>query len=230
MKLPIFVALDVDEEKQALDLARQVSGSVGGFKVGPRLLMRFGPGLISQLAEMGDVFVDNKYYDIPSTTLSAVKASFEAGATFVTVHASCGSVCLEQLSELEKELNKQRNFKILAVTVLTSFDESSKPANWSEKSLSDQVIDLAGDVVRSGLSGIVCSGEEVERLKKLFPDVFFVTPGIRLQENSVDDQKRVLTPELAMQKGASALVVGRPIVKASDPQKAAELFAQAVQK
>ncbi|MCB9025172.1 MAG: orotidine-5'-phosphate decarboxylase [Bdellovibrionaceae bacterium] len=228
MKIPIFVALDVDNENQALELARQVSSNVGGFKVGPRLLMRYGSSLVKKLSELGDVFVDNKYHDIPSTVQSAVKASFESGASFVTVHASNGYECLTQLAELEEKLNQERPFKILVVTVLTSFDENNKPINWQDLPLENQVLSLAGEAFRAGLTGIVCSGYEVKKLKELYPKGFFVTPGIRLASDAKDDQKRILTPEVAIRNGATALVVGRPIILAQDPKVAAFQFAQSI--
>lgn len=222
MNKPIFVALDVDSEERAKLLAKEVQSYVGGFKLGPRLLIKYGPGLIQELSEYGEVFVDNKYFDIPSTVVSAVRSTFEAGATFVTVHACNGRECLLQLAELERELNQKRSFKILAVTVLTSFNTQNKPANWKDSSLESQVVDLAGEAFSSGLTGIVCSGHEVKLLRNKFPQGYFVTPGIRLPEDKADDQKRVLTPNLAIKNGASALVVGRPIVGAENPREAAK--------
>ncbi|MCB0391823.1 MAG: orotidine-5'-phosphate decarboxylase [Bdellovibrionales bacterium] len=228
MKIPIFVALDVDCKNEALTLAKKVAPYVGGFKLGPRLLIKYGESIIQEVAKLGEVFVDNKYHDIPSTVYSAVQSTFDAGATYVTIHASNGHECLKKLAQLERELNKQRFFKILVVTVLTSFDENNKPSNWQDKPLSDQVYDLAREAFSAGLSGIVCSGVEVKSLKEKFPQGFFVTPGIRLAENSADDQKRILTPGEAIRRGASALVVGRPIVKAQQPEEAASRFAQAI--
>lgn len=229
MKNPIFVALDVDDMSLAMDLAKRVEPYVGGFKVGPRLNMRYGQQLTQKLAALAPVFIDNKYHDIPSTVEAAVKASFEAGASFVTVHASNGKECLESLAQLEKKLNARRPFKILAVTVLTSFDTASKPSNWQDISLKDHVSILADESVSSGLSGLVCSGEEVAELRKKFPEVFLLTPGIRLPQNEVGDQKRVLGPREALELGSSALVVGRPIVQAEDPSFAAQEFAKALE-
>ncbi|MCB0357135.1 MAG: orotidine-5'-phosphate decarboxylase [Bdellovibrionales bacterium] len=228
MKNPIFVALDVNTDKEALKLARNVAPYVGGYKVGPRLMVKYGEKIVQSLAELGEVFVDNKYYDIPSTVVAAVRATFAAGASYTTVHASNGKECLEELAELEIELNQQRAFTILAVTVLTSFDNDKKPVNWCDKDLSEQVKMLAAEVFQAGLHGVVCSPLEVKELKSHYPQGFFVTPGIRLLDNSRDDQKRILTPQQAIELGASALVVGRPIVSAADPEVAASHFAQAV--
>lgn len=226
LKNPIFVALDVDDFDQVLKLARLLGGQVGGLKVGPRLLMKYGPRVVSELAALAPVFVDNKYYDIPSTMVSAVKATFEAGASFATVHAQAGSEALTQLAQLESELNQKRFFKLLAVTVLTSYSERTLPPNWKAIHTLDHVEALADLTLRSGLSGVVCSPEEVQSLRRRHPNSFLVTPGIRLATanaagpTAADDQSRVMTPKAALAAGASALVIGRPIIAAADPAAA----------
>lgn len=221
MKNPIFVALDVDDQDKALRIASEVRPYVGGFKLGPRLLIKYGPEMIHKLSEWGEVFVDNKYNDIPSTVVSAVKATFEQGASFTTVHASCGPLALKELANLEVELNKTRFFRILAVSVLTSFEISHLPANWVDSSILDQVLKLSQQVYESGLRGLVCSGAEISQIKSKFTDMECVVPGIRLTDNQVHDQKRVLTPSEALKRGASYLVIGRPIIEASQPVEAA---------
>lgn len=217
LKNPIFVALDVDDVEKAYALAEKLAGKVGGFKVGPRLLIRFGPQVVEKLKKFGPVFVDNKYYDIPSTMVSAVKATFETGATFATIHAQCGSEALKALAELEKELNAQRPFKILAVTVLTSYSAQTVPPNWKPLQFVEHVEALADTVLRSGLTGIVCSPEEATAIRRRHPNSYLVTPGIRLSSDSKDDQSRIMTPKAAVAAGASALVIGRPILTAQDP-------------
>ena len=229
MNPPIFLALDLDDKNVALDMARAVRPYVGGFKLGPRLCVKYGSHLISELAELGKVFIDNKYFDIPNTMESAIRTTFSAGASFATVHATCGPKALRRLAALERELNGDREFKILAVTVLTSFDSESLPVNWSKDSIARQVEQLAGEVIESGLSGLVCSPHEVESLSCQFPDSFLVTPGIRFPTEDRGDQSRVLGPEEAIKLGASALVVGRPIYEAKDPVVAAKRFCEAVE-
>ncbi len=214
---PIFVALDIDDTDRAVELAGQLSGLVG-FKLGPRLLIRQGQDLVQSIARYGPVFVDNKYFDIPNTMESAVRATFEAGASFCTVHAQSGSEALQRMAGLEKHLNQLRPFKILSVTILTSFSKQTLPSVLRDLSIQDQVKELAQLTFASGLTGLVCSPFEVETIKGLFPHGYFVTPGVR-PEGLVagDDQKRVMTPEQALKKGASALVIGRPIVEAENP-------------
>jgi orotidine-5'-phosphate decarboxylase len=127
---PLIVALDVDTAEEALGLARLLKQKVGGVKVGPRLMVRFGAQLSLELAKICPVFIDNKYLDIPTTMDAAVRASFDAGATLVTVHAWAGSEALRLLAQTEAELNAKRPFKILAVTILTSFTSSSGPSGY----------------------------------------------------------------------------------------------------
>lgn len=239
-KSPIFVALDVDDESSALSLATKLQDYVGGFKVGPRLTYKYGARLIKKLARFGPVFVDNKYHDIPSTVVAALKVTYESGASFATVHASNGGDALKEFAELEATFNRQRPFKILCVTVLTSFNEKNLPRHWAKISSPDvkeksgeqtklavahHVYSLAQDVIASGLTGIVCSPEEVALLRNKFKNAYLVTPGIRLPTDAKGDQVRVMSPREAIVAGASALVVGRPIIAAANPVRAAKNFA-----
>lgn len=226
----IFVALDVNSKQEALKLAQSTAPYVGGFKVGPRLLHRFGGELVQELSQWGEVFVDNKYYDIPSTMLSSVQAVFESGATYCTVHAHAGPEALVQLAQLEKELATERPFKILAVTLLTSFQQHTLPVNQASTPIGEQIVVLAQQVIDSGLSGLVCSAHEVETLRQNHSEALLVVPGIRRQEDVSEDQQRVCPPDLALKKGASMLVVGRPIITAKDPAQAAAQFKQLCQK
>ena len=219
---PIMVALDVDSRDQCLSIATQLKGKVGAFKLGPRLIVRYGSELISEVAKYAPVFVDNKYLDIPSTMDAAVRASFDAGATFATVHCWAGPEALKKLAETERELNQKRPFQILAVTILTSYSPQTLPPPLGQFTIADQVRTLADMAIECGISGLVCSAEEVADLRKRHPNAYLVTPGIRLPEDGKGDQKRVMGPRQAMDAGSSALVVGRPIVEAIDPVAATE--------
>jgi orotidine-5'-phosphate decarboxylase len=222
---PLIVALDVDTREKALSLANTLADVVGGFKLGPRLCLRYGMEFVKEMAKKGPIFLDNKHFDIPSTMEAAVRASFEAGASLVTVHALSGREALERMAAVEKELNQQRPFRILAVTILTSWDEKSVPGNLKSQPISQHVIELATLVKDSGLRGLVCSPHELDLLQNR--DLYLVTPGIRSSMNSSGDQKRTLSPREALEKGASALVVGRPILEAADPRAAAQEIAMA---
>ena len=222
LKVPIFVALDVDDDKKAVELSQKLKPYVGGFKLGPRLTVRYGQDLIKEVSKVGPVIVDNKYYDIPSTVEQSVRSSFEAGASFCTVHAICGDDCLKRLAAIETELADDRLFKVLAVTVLTSV-----PAD-DARALRNKVFSMARHVFEAGLSGLVSSAQEVAKLRQHFPDSFLLTPGIRFMNERHEDQKRVMDPAGAIAHGASAIVVGRPVCQAADPVKVAQSYYAAV--
>lgn len=221
LKNPLILALDVDSKDEAMKTLDQVGDLVGAVKLGPRLVYRYGAEFVTKIAEISPVFIDNKYFDISSTMLAAVRASFDAGATLVTVHALAGPAALKELSKLEFELNQIRPFKILAVTILTSLDQSSMPASFNSWPIERHVKSLAQEVYDSGLRGLVCSGHELEYLN--YPDLFKVTPGIRPATDQAaplsEEQKRVMSPGQALKAGASALVIGRPILKAPNARE-----------
>lgn len=224
MKNPLFVALDVDSEKEALRIADLTSSYAGGYKVGPRLVVRYGQTLLKELAKRGPLFIDNKYFDIPSTMEGAIRASFEMGASYATIHAQSGKEAMGRLAAVEKELNQERPFKILAVTVLTSFTAQTLPSILKPASISEMVLELAKLTLQSGLSGLVCSPEEVKMLHQKFPEAFLLVPGIRMEGSDLGDQKRVADPVTALKAGATALVVGRPICQAENPAQAAKQY------
>lgn len=210
----MIVALDVESGREALELARGLKDFAGCLKVGPRLVLREGPGLVRELAQLAPVFLDHKFFDIPSVMEASLRAAFDIGVTLATVHASAGAATLKQLAKVEKELNVKRPFCVLGVTVLTS-------VSGDEAEINKRVSQLASDVHTSGLGGLVCSPHEVAGLKEKFPNLFYVTPGIRSSTDSMDDQSRTMTGAEALRQGASAIVVGRPILKAADPIQAA---------
>lgn len=224
LKNPVFVALDVDDEMRALSLVEQLHEHVGGFKIGPRLCLRYGPSFIKKVAGYAPVFVDNKYFDIPSTMAAAIEATFHSGASFATVHAQSGAKALKELARLEQQFNQERFFRILAVTILTSFTQEELPPNSRQIKIAQQVSDLAALVHSCGLKGLVCSPEEVKTLRSQLPDSYLVVPGVRLAGVADGDQVRVASPEATLADGASALVVGRPIIEAKDPVAQAKLF------
>lgn len=226
MKNPIILALDVDTRDQALRIADDLGDIVGGIKLGPRLCLRYGMQFVREMAQRAPIFLDNKHFDIPSTMEAAVRASFEAGASLVTVHALSGAEALKKMAEVEAELSRQRPFKILAVTILTSWDQKSLPINMKAQPLAQHVTDLVGLAQGAGLSGVVCSPHELDLLQNR--DLYLVTPGIRFSMQDSGDQKRIMDPKEALRKGASALVVGRPILEAKNIKEAATDFVMAV--
>lgn len=233
MKNPIMLALDVDSDQQAFSVLDQVGDLVGAVKIGPRLNLKYGASFIEKASKYAPVFVDNKYFDITSTVLASVQASFDSGATFATVHALNGHETLKELAALEKKLNTVRPFKILAVTILTSWSQENFPANFKSLSVQDHVVSLAQMVLKSGLSGLVCSGHELSLLRVIDPQkqLFKVVPGIRIEEDmgsNQQDQKRVMTPSEAMIEGASSLVIGRSILNAKDPRQTVQKILESI--
>jgi orotidine-5'-phosphate decarboxylase len=227
---PIFVAVDLDTAEAALELVQKTRAFVGGFKVGPRLCLRYGEPLLKEIARHGSLFLDNKHFDIPSTMEAAVRASFDMGASFCTVHSQAGPEALALMAKVEAELCQIRPFRILSVTVLTSFKPETLPPVTNGKSIEVQTLALAQLTIDSGLSGIVCSPEEVEILRRKFPAAYLVTPGVRLAHDDRGDQKRVSDPCTALRRGASALVVGRPIYDSLEPAQAAKTYYEEIQK
>ena len=216
-KLPVYVALDLDTEEQALLMAKEIAPYVEGFKVGPRLCLRNGSSFLSKLKSYGKVFLDCKFFDIPSTMLSSVQTAFDLGVDMLTVHALAGEESLKKLAKLENDLKIERDFRILAVTVLTSFTQRSLPPMMQPQSLYSHVESLSNIVMKSGLTGLVCSGGELISLRRRYSKAYLLTPGIRFASSPTQDQKRVFTPQKAIQDGASALVIGRPIYHSKDP-------------
>ncbi len=222
LKKPIFVALDLDDDKKVLEIVRQTHHAVGGFKIGPRLIFKYGLEVIGKIASFAPVFLDFKFYDIPSTMESSIRAAFDAGVSFVTVHATAGEVALSGLAKLEKELSQKRPFHILAVTILTSFSQENLPPNFNKDPISSQVFSLVQMSFQSGIKSFVCSPHEVKALCEKFPQCYFVTPGIRSGLEKIDDQKRTATAKEALVWGAAAIVIGRPVLQAHDPKSFVE--------
>lgn len=226
MNNPVILALDVDSQERALSLVDDLADIVGGFKIGPRLCLRYGNDLIKKISDKAPVFMDNKHFDIPSTMISAIRASFEAGASLVSVHALAGKEALIELGQLEHELNQIRPFKILCVTILTSWVQKSYPSIIKPDPVGVNVKSLAYLAIESGLRGVVCSPHELELFDGI--NCYLVTPGIRFPKDSKSDQKRVMGPKEAIKSGASAIVVGRPIIEATNPKVAAAEYLMAV--
>ncbi len=221
-KLPIFLALDVDTKEQVFSLVEKTHSHILGYKIGPRLFLQYGKELISELKSYNstaEIFLDFKFYDIPSSTLEAVKSSYHIGANYVTVHASVGGKTLKLLADLEKELTQERLFKVLPVTVLSSVESVEAQ---------QKVEELADLVVESGLNSLVCSPLEVKNLRQKYKTILLVTPGIRLENDDKGDQKRVMTPTEAFQAGSSILVMGRSLTQSKNPSEILKNLSQSI--
>lgn len=214
---PVIVALDFDNQQAALSLADQLDPSQCRLKVGKELFTAAGPALVKALvARDFDVFLDLKFHDIPNTVAKAVKASADLGVWMANVHASGGS---RMMSAAKHALDEQGSeMQLIAVTVLTSMDDTDLLETGVQRSPSEQVMHLAKLTQKSGLQGVVCSAQEASALKSALGPVFkLITPGIRLPDSAADDQRRIVSPTDAIAMGSDYLVIGRPITQSAQP-------------
>ena len=216
----LIVALDVDRADEALGLVRLLKPYLGLFKIGNQLFTREGPAIVKAVrAEGVDVFLDQKWHDIPQTVAHAVTSAVALDVRYVTVHASGG---LEMLQAAQAAVKGSRT-EILAVTVLTSLDDGALRQIGFERATAEQVVRLARLAVLAGVNGLVCSPLEIELIRQQLQEpVKLVTPGVRSAKDGAQDQKRTLSAAEALQRGATHLVIGRPITKAADPVAAAQ--------
>ncbi len=226
MTNPVFCALDTTETAEAVRLVRQLAGQVGGVKVGLEFFSANGPEGVRAIAALGmPLFLDLKFHDIPNTVAGAMRAAVALAPTFTTLHACGGADMMRAAVEAAGEAAAKAGVarpRLLAVTVLTSMSPADLTGVGVAGGLVDQVKRLAALAHEAGVDGLVCSPHEVEALRALLgPGPALMVPGIRPAWAAANDQKRILTPAEAMAKGASHLVIGRPITAATDPAAAA---------
>jgi orotidine-5'-phosphate decarboxylase len=228
MQNPIIVALDVDTREKALKLAEELEGKVAAFKVGLELFNSAGVPVIEAIQSKGiPVFYDAKFHDIPNTVKGAVAAATKMGVWMVNVHCTGGLEMMKAARESANETAAKLGSKtplVIGVTVLTSISQEILNTQWGVSgNVGDTVLRLASLAKEAGLDGVVCSGHEIELLKRELGKEFkLIVPGIRPADSgSVQDQKRVMTPGQAVSLGADYLVIGRPITKAPVPAEAA---------
>ncbi|MCL2339406.1 MAG: orotidine-5'-phosphate decarboxylase [Actinomycetia bacterium] len=221
----VIVALDL-APTEALELARRLQGEASWVKVGLTLFNAAGPEIIRQLKALGyQVFLDGKFLDIPHQVAGAVASAVASGADMLTVHGLGGVAMLEAAAAGIRQASMASGQKppaILAVTVLSSFDEASLRSTGVLRPLSEQVLALTESALDSGLAGVVASPQELGLLRQRFGgQPLIVTPGIRpanySAHSTADDQARTADPQTAFAGGADYIVVGRPITAAADP-------------
>ena len=213
----LIVALDLPSVEAAEAMIGKLGDAVTFYKIGYQLAYAGGLPLVQKLAGAGKkVFLDLKMHDIGNTIARGVENVAKMGATFLTVHA------YPQTMKAAVEA-RGPNLKILAVTVLTSYDDGDLHAAGYRLNVSDLVEARAQQAQVLGVDGIVCSAEEAAHLHKIVGhQMCLITPGIRPAGAATGDQKRIMTPGRAIAAGADYLVVGRPILEAADPKAAAE--------
>jgi len=226
----LILALDLPDKADALAMLSKVAGELEWVKIGLQMYLAYGSDFVREVAEKGfKIFLDLKLYDIPNTVASAVKSLKDLPISMLTIHASGGSEMMKAALEAAKQTNP--DLLLLGVTVLTSFDESGLAETGVSLPPAGQVEKLASLAAGCGMKGLVCSPLEIEPLRKILPpDVKLVTPGIRPAGSDANEQKRIMTPLLAAEKGSNFIVVGRPILKAQDPAAAARAIIEELSK
>ena len=213
----LIVALDVSSAAAAQKIVAAVGDSAFAYKVGKQLFTAEGPQIVRNLVASGrQVFLDLKYHDIPSTVASAVREAAKLHVSMLTVHASGGGRMLRAAVDAARNMNP--TLMVLAVTVLTSLDDSDLEKMGVRGKVVDQVLRLSALAIADGCDGVVASAQEATELRnELDGEFLIVTPGVRPAGMGRGDQVRVVTPAEAIAAGATHIVVGRPITQAADP-------------
>lgn len=224
----LVLALDVDDNREALSIVAELKETVGMFKVGHQLFTAYGPDIVRKIInEGGRVFLDLKYHDIPNTVAKASAEAVKLGVSIFNVHSLGGLDMMRAAAESARETADKRNLPqpiVLAVTVLTSMEEKNLRKELKiTRSLQREVAHLARLAQRAGMHGVVASPQEIRMLRRAVRGAFVIlTPGVRPAWAGQDDQKRVMTPGDAVAAGADYIVVGRPVLKAQDRREAVE--------
>lgn len=216
----VIVALDHPTGDLALGLVDRLDG-LRWVKVGSVLFTREGPSLIEKLKGHGlKIFLDLKWHDIPSTVARAVRSAVDLGVDMVTVHSLGGSAMIAAAASNKGKL------KLVAVTVLTSHGETDlRDLFGRDVVLADEVARLTSVAIDAGADGVVCSPHEIVRVsKRVGTDGLVVVPGIRLEGQDTDDQQRVADPATTVERGATHLVIGRPVTRAENPDEVFQLI------
>lgn len=219
---PVFCAIDKPDMTQAMHLCEAIAAAGASIKLGLEFFNALGIHGVKNIQNAFPtlpIFLDLKYHDIPNTVASAIKAvTKDFQPAYLNIHASGG---LEMMKAAKAACPKET--KLLAVTILTSLDEEAIDAIGYKKNVRERVIQLARLTQEAGLDGVVCSSHEIEAIRNACGnDFILMVPGIRPAGSDAGDQKRIMTPQQAIEKGATHLVIGRPITQNDNPQQAAE--------
>ena len=223
----LIVALDVDHADRGLELFEVLRDSVGMFKIGMQLFTAAGPELVRTIVSRGGrVFLDLKYHDIPNTVAMAGIEATRLGVSIFNVHAAGGSEMMRRTAEVVAETAQRENLirpKVIGVTVLTSVDQQTLQQIGIAGAAESVVSRLASLARDAGLDGVVASGQEIKTIRQIVlqSDFLIVTPGMRSASAISDDQRRTMSVGDAVRAGADYVVVGRPVIAASDPAEAA---------
>lgn len=223
----VLVAIDTPDVGRAVELVARVKNDVGGIKLGKEFFTARGPQGVRAVLDGADLplFLDLKFHDIPNTVAGAVRSTLGLKPFMVNVHASGGAAMMAAAAAAAMSAGEDRPL-VIGVTVLTSMGSDELSDIGVGGGVEGQVVRLAQLAQASGLDGVVCSAKEITAIRKACgPDFILVTPGIRPSWAASDDQKRIVTPKDAVERGADYLVIGRPITGADDPGAAARKIA-----
>jgi orotidine-5'-phosphate decarboxylase len=215
----IIVALDYPDKKSGNAFVDKVNPALCALKIGKGMFTRLGPDYVRELIQKGfRVFLDLKFHDIPKTVFDACTAAAELGVWMVNVHVSGGVEMMTAARRAIDAFPAQKRPLLIGVTILTSLDQNDLAFLGMNDAIENTVLKMAQAAKTCGLDGVVCSAQEAALIRKnCGKDFLLVTPGIRLKSDIADDQKRILTPEAAIQSGVDYLVMGRSITGADDP-------------
>lgn len=215
----IIVALDFPDKKSVMDFVNQVDPSLCALKIGKGMFTRLGPDFVRELIQKNfRIFLDLKFHDIPNTVFDACTAAAQLGVWMVNVHISGGVEMMRAARQAIDAFPLEQRPLLIGVTVLTSLDDTDLKLIGINDSIENTVLRFAQAAKSCGLDGVVCSAKEAHLLReKCGKDFLLVTPGIRLESDKNDDQKRIVTPQAALAAGADYLIMGRSITQAKDP-------------
>ncbi len=222
MKEKIILVLDVSSREEAMKLVRPLYEHVGMFKVGMQLFTAEGPSLVREIVDLGGkVFLDLKFHDIPNTVSHGVLEAAKLGVSLMTIHAAGGRAMMETVAKELKDKFGNRKPMVVAVTVLTSLNDTGLAEVGIARPMTQQVVAMAKLAEECGIAGVVCSPQEIQLVRRAAgPDFKIVTPGIRMPGQAANDQQRLATPREALTAGADYIVVGRAVTAAPDPRSA----------
>ena len=235
-KTKLIVALDVETAQKALELSTALRDIVGMFKIGMQLFTAAGPDIVREIIKGGGrVFLDLKYHDIPNTVAAAGVEAARLGVSIFNIHASGGSEMMRRTADAVTAVSQREGLvrpKIIAVTLLTSADAAVLAEIGVVNNPKQQVTTLAQLAAASDLDGVVASPLEITAIRAAVAreEFLIVTPGIRPSGITANDQRRLMTPAGAMSAGSDYLVVGRPIIEASDPTQAAREIIEEIER
>lgn len=224
----LILALDCEDKSKAIEIISSLKQDLKWVKIGLQMFTAYGKDFVKEIKSNGyNVFLDLKLHDIPNTVAKAIDSLSDLSIDLLTIHASGGAEMCEYAARARNETNP--NLRLLAVTVLTSINQAQLNQLNIKESIQKQVVDLAKLSTQSGIDGVVSSPLELDILRSsLDSSKLIVTPGIRPLDSEQNEQKRVMTPEEASEKGADFIVVGRPILNSPEPTKTVKQILQSI--